>query len=135
MSNTFVTPWTTYYKAVLSMGFPRQEYWSRLSSPIPMDLPDSGIKPMSLAHSLCILLIAYLCIFNLDSENVGRGFVCLLYFFFLPTTWTVLSTDHMLNKNFLNKQTNKYVMSDPATMIMCKTTTMELNLVFYLFWC
>ena len=41
----------------------------------------------------------------------------------------------MLNKNFLNKQTNKYVMSDPATMIMFKTTTMELNLVFYLFWC
>jgi len=28
-------------------GFPRQEYWSRLSLPSPGDLPDPGIKPMS----------------------------------------------------------------------------------------
>ena len=31
----------------LSMGFPRQEYWSRLPSPSPGDLPDSGIEPLS----------------------------------------------------------------------------------------
>ena len=30
------------------MGFPRQEYWSGLLSPSPGDLPDPGIKPMSL---------------------------------------------------------------------------------------
>jgi len=29
------------------IGFPRQEYWSRLSLPSPGDLPDPGIKPMS----------------------------------------------------------------------------------------
>ena len=44
MSNTFVTPWTTYYKAVLSMGFPRQEYWSRLSFPSLADIPSTGIE-------------------------------------------------------------------------------------------
>ena len=32
----------------LSMGFPRQEYLSRLPFPAPEDLPDSGIEPMSL---------------------------------------------------------------------------------------
>ena len=31
------------------MGFPRQEYWRGLSFPSPGDLPDSGIKLMSLA--------------------------------------------------------------------------------------
>ena len=29
------------------MGFPRQEYWSRLPFPPPGDLPDPGIKPES----------------------------------------------------------------------------------------
>ena len=31
----------------LSMGFSRQEYWSRLSFPSPGDLPDPGIEPGS----------------------------------------------------------------------------------------
>ena len=30
MSNSFVTPWTVAYQALLSVGFPRQEYWSGL---------------------------------------------------------------------------------------------------------
>ena len=33
-------------QAPLSMGFPRQEYWSRLPLPSPGDLP-AGIKPSS----------------------------------------------------------------------------------------
>ena len=32
----------------LFMEFSRQEYWRRLSFPTPVDLPNSGIKPMSL---------------------------------------------------------------------------------------
>jgi len=31
------------------MGFFRQDYWSSLPCPPPGDLPDPGIKPMSLA--------------------------------------------------------------------------------------
>ena len=38
------TPWTAAYPAPLSMGFPRQEYWSRLLFPSPGDLPDPGIE-------------------------------------------------------------------------------------------
>ena len=30
------------------MGFSRQEYWNRLLRPPPGDLPDPGIKPVSL---------------------------------------------------------------------------------------
>ena len=50
----FETLWTSAHQAPLSMGFSRQEYWSRLPCPSPGDLPDPGIKPasfMSLALS------------------------------------------------------------------------------------
>ena len=42
----FVTPWTVARQALLSMGFPRQEYWSGLPFHPPGDLPDPGVKPM-----------------------------------------------------------------------------------------
>ena len=38
------TEWTVAYKAPLPMGFPRQEYWSRLPFPSPGDLPHPGIE-------------------------------------------------------------------------------------------
>ena len=44
----FVTPWTVAHQAPPSMGFSRQEYWSRvpfLTS--PGDLPNPGIEPRS----------------------------------------------------------------------------------------
>ena len=41
----FVTPWTVARQAPLSMGFPRQEYWSGLPCPPP---PNPGIKSMPL---------------------------------------------------------------------------------------
>ena len=52
---TFVTPGTIALQAPLSMGFPRQEYWSELPFPSPGDLPDSGIEPTSpaLAGGFC----------------------------------------------------------------------------------
>ena len=42
------TPRTIAHQAPLSMGFLRQEYWSRLPFTSPGDLPDPGIKPLSL---------------------------------------------------------------------------------------
>ena len=47
MSDSFVTPWTVAYQTLLSIGFARQEYWSR---PFPSlgDLLNLGIKPESL---------------------------------------------------------------------------------------
>ena len=47
MSNS-ETVWTIVCLAPLSMGFSRQEYWSGLPCPPPGDLPDPGIKPVSL---------------------------------------------------------------------------------------
>ena len=45
--NIFVTSWTVACQVPLSMGFPRQEYWSGLPFPSPEDLPDPGIDPVS----------------------------------------------------------------------------------------
>ena len=39
-----VTPRTVAQQAPLSVGFPRQEYWSGLLFPSLGDLPDPGIK-------------------------------------------------------------------------------------------
>ena len=44
----FATPWTVACQGPLSMGFPRQEYWSELPCPPPGDLPNPGIKSVSL---------------------------------------------------------------------------------------
>ena len=37
-------PWGVARQASLSLGFPRQEYWSGLPFPSPGDLPNPGIK-------------------------------------------------------------------------------------------
>ena len=34
-------------QTLLSMEFPKQEYWSGLPFPSPGDLPDPGIEPVS----------------------------------------------------------------------------------------
>ena len=41
----FETPWTVAQQAPMSMGFPKQEYWSGLPFTSPVDLPDPRIKP------------------------------------------------------------------------------------------
>ena len=44
----FATLWTIAPQALLSIGFSRQEYWSRLPCSPPGDLPNPGIVPVSL---------------------------------------------------------------------------------------
>ena len=47
MSYSFVTPGTVTHQAPLSLGFPRQEYWSWLPFSSPGYLPHTGFEPMS----------------------------------------------------------------------------------------
>ena len=42
-----MTPCTVAHQAPLSMGFPRQEYWSGLPFFSPGDLPDLGMESES----------------------------------------------------------------------------------------
>ena len=43
----FATPWSVALHAPLSMGFSRQEYWSRLPCSPPGDLSNPGMEPTS----------------------------------------------------------------------------------------
>ena len=56
----FVTPWTVARQAPLSMGFPRQEYWSGLPVASPGDLPDPGIELTSSASQVDSLPLSHL---------------------------------------------------------------------------
>ena len=56
---TFVTSWTIAYQTPLSMGFPRQEYWSGLPFPSPGALPDPGVEPRSPALQTNILPLSH----------------------------------------------------------------------------
>ena len=44
----FAIPWPVSCQSPLFLEFSRQEYYSGLLFPSPGDLPDPGIKPMSL---------------------------------------------------------------------------------------
>ena len=55
----FETPWTVAHQAPLSMGFPRQEYWSGLPFPSPGDLPNPAIEPRSPALQTDSLLLSH----------------------------------------------------------------------------
>ena len=47
----FPTQWTVAHQIPLSTGLPRQEYWSGLPFPSPVDLPNPEIKPVSFVSS------------------------------------------------------------------------------------
>ena len=47
VSDSLATLWTVACQAPLSMGLPRQEYWSGLLFLSAGDLPDSVIEPVS----------------------------------------------------------------------------------------
>ena len=47
----YETPESAALQASLSMGFPREEYWSGLPFPPPGDLPDPGSNP----NLLCLI--------------------------------------------------------------------------------
>ena len=56
-------------QALLSMGFPWQEYWSGLPFPPPGDLSDPGIEPESPASPEKATPLQYFCLENpMDGE-------------------------------------------------------------------
>jgi len=60
------TPWTVAHKAPLSMGFSWQKYWSGLPFPLPGNLLDPGIEPMSLGSHV------FSAIFFFTAEPLGK---------------------------------------------------------------
>ena len=65
----FATPWTIAHQAPLSMGSPRQEYWSGLPCPPPGDLPNPGIEPTSLLSPILGRRVLY------HSHHLGSPYI------------------------------------------------------------
>ena len=96
VSYSFEIPWIVAHQTPLSMGFPRQEYWSGPPFPSPGDLPNPGTEPKS-HYLLC--LVKQLCLtfcnpmdcsplgFSVHgdspSKNIGVGCHALLQGIFL----------------------------------------------------
>ena len=55
----FSTPWAVAHQAPLSIGFPRQEYWSGLPFPPPRDLSGPRMEPTSPAWQVDSLPLSH----------------------------------------------------------------------------
>ena len=86
MPDSFATPWTIAHHAPLSMGFPRQEYWSGL--PLffsPGNLLNIGMESMSPSLKLDSLPLGHLGSLHIHNGlpqgtlphflNVGRAYI------------------------------------------------------------
>jgi len=79
VSNTFVTPWMIARQFPLSMGFPRQKYWSGLPFPTPGDRPNPGIKPTSpvwQADSITTEPPRMVTPYTLNSRKINKSYNC-----------------------------------------------------------
>ena len=79
-SLTLVTPRTVAHQAPLSIGFPRQEYWSGLPFLSPGDCPNPGIKPVSPA------LAGIFFTAEPPRKSHGKDYMCS----FQESIWTVV---------------------------------------------
>jgi len=58
------------------MGFSRHEYWSGLPGPPPRDLPDPGIKPVSLTSpALAGRFFTTSVTWEVHEEKIGQVFL------------------------------------------------------------
>ena len=91
----FCDPWTVACQAPLSIGFPRQEYWSGSPCPPPGDIPHPGVKLVFLAWQADSLPLSNLgsswmcvcavCVFKFDLESSSLCFYNSLYYIILLT--------------------------------------------------
>ena len=73
MSDSFAILWAVACQAPLSMGFPRQEYWSGWLFPSPGDLPCPGIEPRSPALQADSLPLSHKGIPGVNLEDGESG--------------------------------------------------------------
>ena len=113
----FTTPWTVAHQAPLSMGFPRQDYWSGLPFPLPGDLPKPGIKPslLCLPHCRQIVFLSHQrSLISLLSHQ--RSLIYLLIYYSLPPSLSSFSP-----------------FCSPSFFALSKSASQTKNLFFWLF--
>ena len=104
----FATPWTVAHQAPLSMGFSRQEYWSGLPCPPPVDLSDPGIEPASPASPSLqadSLPLSHWRSPELNTvlSNTSQNLVVFFRWFSLKVE-LIMIQDHLFNFSFMSPQ-------------------------------
>ena len=66
----FTTPWTAAYQAPPSMGFPRQEYWSRAED-LNRHFPKEYIQVIKKHKKRCLALLVFREMQFRTTVNVG----------------------------------------------------------------
>ena len=103
VSNSAIS-WTVACQAFLSMGFSRQEYWSRLPFPTPRDLPNLGFKPKSLASPAWRQVLYHCATLEAPSCDIG---VC-KYLFWYNILRTGCFGFEYLRLNLISVKVRKY---------------------------
>ena len=90
MSDSFAIPWAVAHQALLSMEFPRQEYWSGLLFISPGDLPDPEIE----SEVFCIGRWIFLPLNHQGSPHFLYFiyFLCIFTFYISYNLWKLHST-------------------------------------------
>ena len=109
-------PWTVAQQAPLSMGFPRQEYWSRLPFPPPRELPNPGIK-------LCLLHLLHWQADSLPLASSGKPVSTVSPR--VPQPWTQQTMD----QNYWGKNSKNFQKSN--TWICIALVTVYLGFILY----
>ena len=111
-----MTPWTAAYQATPSMGFSRQEYWSRVPLPSPMTNLDSILKSrgitlptkLHLVKAMVFLIVMYGC----DSWTIKKAehqridaFALWCWRRLLRVPWTARSSNQFILKEISPEHT------------------------------
>ena len=120
----FESPWIVAYQAPLSMGFPRQKYWSRLPFPSPGDLPDLGIEPVSSAWQAYSLPMSHLRNPS-NSINVVLKKTCAPKGYILSSTKIIKTSAHFQNHS---KSLSRNILSKMKQTMVARVCTIMLGL-------
>ena len=85
LSHSLQPHWTIASQGPLTMGFPRQEYWCRLSFPPPGDIHDPRIEPMcpTLAGGFFTIVPPGKPLYNILEIKIPSQFTPLQLFFLI----------------------------------------------------
>ena len=140
----FATPWTVAHQAPLSVGFPREEYWSKLPFPSAGDLPDPGIEPGSPAlqadsllsnskytiHKI-ILNIAISILYSIYIYH-NKTDICWYFLYASPMPTALVKNDAIINNPLYN---NIFIIIAQFNWATYQVSDITLNASFMLFDC
>ena len=110
---TLETPRTVAHQAPLSMGFPRQEYWSGLPFPSPGDLPNPGIESTSPASQSPVLQAD-----SFLTKPLGKPFLSIQRHTGHQTIYTQAATNERSDAHTLTSTAGRFYLSHSGACVV-----------------